>query len=88
VTDHAAHVLAIPASLPCQKTSLEKKERPSLHLAPSATTRIGAANLNSGERRFTTCQPLVAQTNWSNWSNLVNWSNFGQILVNIVKMVK
>jgi len=83
--DHAAPVLAIPASLPCQKTSPEKKERSSLHLAPAATTRIGAANPNSGERRFATCQPLIAH---SNWSNLVNWSNFGQILVNIVKMVK
>jgi len=56
-----------------------------LHLAPTAAIRIGAANPNSGERRFATCQPLIAQ---SNWSNMVNWSNFGQILVNIVKMVK
>jgi len=34
-----------PASLPCQKTSSEKKEQPSLHLAPAAATRIRAANL-------------------------------------------
>jgi len=45
----------------------------------------GGVNPNSGETLCATCQPLIAQ---SNWSNLVNWSNFGQLLVHIVKMIK
>jgi len=35
-----------------QSSDAGETEQPSLHLAPTATTRIGAANPNSGERLY------------------------------------
>ncbi|QCD93510.1 hypothetical protein DEO72_LG5g1585 [Vigna unguiculata] len=55
-----------------------------LDLAPATATRIGAANPNSGERRFATCHPIIAQSK----SNLVKHSKAGQTVKFGQRLVK
>ena len=81
---HLGSILAIPTSFPCRKMSPEKKEQPSLHLASATTTRIGASNPNSGEIRFATCHPIIAQSK----SNLVKHSKVGQTVKSGQRLVK
>jgi len=59
-------------------------EQPSLHLAPTAATRIGAANPNSGERDFmrhvsgcywTVNTGQLVKANSQLWSKVQKWLN-------------
>jgi len=58
-------------------------EQPSLHLAPTAATRIGAANPNSGERLYAPRVRLLldsqngqlVKANSQLWSKVQKWLN-------------